>query len=421
MNPVHLEMVKIDRRWKQVVRENPASPLFICLGEKHEVHLFETYFKYQLREDARTDDMYLIHYQDFNDAQTYGASLQAEWTEAFNEWQKAAPDVADWQTATDTTSAGSDAHLPVQSLSMLCQLYPGVAEHAIYVQVAPTVVSDFNAFRLWISDWCQAVKKTGRTNIRLVLTDHHQHQTYKKLSNAARFRVETNLSSMMQNAAEFTNPKKGDPEADYQQQILVASNELAKGNHDLAVVALEKAIRIARRQKLNPAEVTARLMLAQCLAPNGKTSAAHAEYKEAISAAGEENLVAAQIHMNYASFLLSQSEQNKAKEYFAKTVDIAEEIGNDFIAMECTRLIGQLSEGILSGDAEAIRHYERCLEIARNMEAEKRRQSSMPYVAGILIKKYGQQSDAGRALNEEMQTFFGPEWIELTKKPKTMK
>ncbi|PST81593.1 hypothetical protein C7T94_19185 [Pedobacter yulinensis] len=411
-------MVKIDRRWKQVVRENSQSPLFICLGEKHEVHLFETYFKYQLREDARTNDVYLIHYQDFTDPLTYGESLLAEWAEAFKSWPQG---TAAWPGVDFTVTTGTDAGRPVAALAELCRLYPHLAEQHIFVQIAPTVVSDFDALRNWISDWGRAVKKGGISKLKLVLTDHHKHQTYKKAADAVRFRIETDLTAMMQHAAEFTNPKKGDPEADYQQQILIASNQLSKGNYNLAVAALEKAVRIARRQKLPEAEVTARLMLAQCLAAEGKTAPAHSEYQLAITAAGEKNLVAAQIHMNYGSFLLSQSEQAKAKTYFSKAVDIAEQIGNDFIAMECTRLLGQLSEGILTGDAEAIRYYERCLEIAREMEPEKRRQSSMPYVAGILLKKYGEKSAAGKILDEEMRTLFGENWIDLTKKPKQMK
>lgn len=65
MNPVQLELFKIDKQWQQVVRKYPLETLFLCLGERHEVNLFEAYFKYQLTEESRTDDMFLLHYQVF--------------------------------------------------------------------------------------------------------------------------------------------------------------------------------------------------------------------------------------------------------------------------------------------------------------------------------------------------------------------
>lgn len=74
----------------------------------------------------------------------------------------------------------------------------------------------------------------------------------------------------MQNAAAHTNREKNDPEADYQQQILTASNYLSKGKHEQANAVLERAIVIAQKQGLHEAVVAARIMLAQSLAVKAK-------------------------------------------------------------------------------------------------------------------------------------------------------
>lgn len=59
MNSVQLEILKIDKQWYHEVKKNPSIPLFICLGEKHEVDLFDTYFKFQGSEEASTHDIFL--------------------------------------------------------------------------------------------------------------------------------------------------------------------------------------------------------------------------------------------------------------------------------------------------------------------------------------------------------------------------
>jgi hypothetical protein len=51
-------------------------------------------------------------------------------------------------------------------------------------------------------------------------------------------------------------------------------------------------------------------------------------------------------------FLLAHAGKDEAKKYFEKAIKIADVMENDFIAMECTRLLGQLSESKITGSAK---------------------------------------------------------------------
>lgn len=420
MNPIQLELFKIDKQWQQVVRKHPAETLFFCLGERHEVNLFEAYFKYQLTEESRTDDIYLLHYQGFQNKNDYGRSLVKEWKEIFDLWQKDTGKGIIWdvESAEYAKEYKTDAYVPVMALIRLCDLYPELKLKKIYIQLAPTVIDDVIGLSEWINECCKCVKAANNQNIKLVYTEHHTHRTLKKIKQGIDFRLNIDVSRLMQNAAAHTNREKSNPEADYQQQILTASNYLNKGKHEQANVVLERAIVIAQKQGLHEAVVAARIMLAQSLAVKNKKNEARKQYEMALARAGEHSQLSAHIHMSYGSFLLAHTGKEEAKKYFEKAIKIAEILENDFIAMECTRLLGQLSESKITGSAKAMAYYVKCLEIAKKMPIEKRRQSSMAYTASIMLKKYGADSPEGKKLDMDMQRDYGEDWKSMAEVPK---
>lgn len=416
MDPMQLELLKIDRQWQQEVKQNPLAPLFIGLGEKHELHLFESYFKYQLSDDATSQDIFMIHYQPFESPATYGSTLVEEWKEVFDLWQTEHAVPQQWDTA--QAAAGNfktDAPLPIAALRTLHSLYPVLQDRKIFVHLAPVSISNRNDFERWINEWCKAVQ--GQDNLKLVYADHRQHRSLRKLSQAHEFHIRMDIHQLMKHAAAHGNRGKNEEESDYQQQILNASNYLSKGQHDQGHVALERAVVLAHKQGLKEAEATALLMLAQSYAAIRKHKEAHKQYHKALQVAGDHTLIGAQMHMNYGSFLLSVSEKKEARNYFDKATLIADRIGNDFIAMECTRLVGQLSESKWSGVGKALGYYRKCIDIGKRMPEDKRRQSSMAYVALTMQKIYGEGSKESRALDREMAACIGEDWKSLATMP----
>ena len=88
MNPVRLELLKIDRQWYEQVKAHTDKPLFVCLGEKHTLNMFDVYFKSHGADEVESDDVFLVNYKPFEDAQRYGAELLEELHLVYNLWRE---------------------------------------------------------------------------------------------------------------------------------------------------------------------------------------------------------------------------------------------------------------------------------------------------------------------------------------------
>ena len=113
-----------------------------------------------------------------------------------------------------------------------------------------------------------------------------------------------------------------------------------------------------------------------------------------------------QMYMHYGSYLLSRSKKDKAIDAFLEAAKLGEQHHNEVAQIESYRIIGQLKDGKFS-DADTISYYERC--IGRGMEDEKRQATSLPYIAGLLLNKYG-DTDKSDALIKDMSQLFGSDW-----------
>ena len=75
MNSVRLELLKIDRQWYDQVKGHADKPLFVCLGEKHGLELFDAYFKSHSADGMESHDLFLMYYRPFDDVREYGRPL----------------------------------------------------------------------------------------------------------------------------------------------------------------------------------------------------------------------------------------------------------------------------------------------------------------------------------------------------------
>ena len=101
MNSVELELLKIDKQWYRQVKENADVRLFVCLGEKHTLKLFDGYFRSHGAEEVETKDLFLVHYRPFEDALQYGHTLIEDLQLAYGLWREE-----------HTSSVGCSAWLP---------------------------------------------------------------------------------------------------------------------------------------------------------------------------------------------------------------------------------------------------------------------------------------------------------------------
>lgn len=409
MNPVDLELVKLKRQWQKVVSKNEEKPMLICLGEKHETDLFDGFIKSKLSEDEEGDDVFLLHYQEFNGMNSFGQTLLDEWTEFYEMLKKSETDIPHWNLENPEESFKTDAYKAFYPLLELKKNFPNIKDSKIYIYIAPLRINDTEELSLWVKEWCRICEGTGNKDIKLVWAEHHHFRTLPDISSAHSFRIEVDIHQLMQNTAAHTNRKKNSPDTDFQQQILIASNHLSKERFKEAEHALKKAVMLAGEQKNKQGEISAYFMLTQAYIADRKKDRAEDTYRTIFEKIEPDTPLEVQMYMNYGSHLLGNSKKSKAEKAFEKAAETAHKIGEYAMAIECYRIIATLNDTVLTKD-KMIRYFEKCLDIAKLMDPSAREHSSLRFVASVLILKYEGDTDKKTKLDSEMKTYFGDDW-----------
>jgi hypothetical protein len=98
--------------------------------------------------------------------------------------------------------------------------------------------------------------------------------------------------------------------------------------------------------------------------------------------------------------------------HFDEVNKIGAEKNDIFLQIEAHRLIGQLSDSRF-GSAITASNYEKCIALGKGLPAAELKETSLPYIASLLLKKYGKSSVKGLALQETMAALFGNGWEKL--------
>lgn len=413
MNAVYLEMVKLGKRWRQEIRNDPDAITYVLLGQKTESQLFETYFKYQLSDESSTDDTYLIYYQPFEDGNSYSNALITEMEATYREWQKEEKLLADWQTE----KSGNGAMDYIVSLYNLTQLYPALRKNKLFIHLAPTAISDRVAFENWITDCGAFIEKNNAGSyLKLVFTDHEHYRTVSNYYKPHFWKFLVDISNLMEKTAESTNRNKGAKENNFQLLILKAGNALSRQKFNDADILLTQAVHLSIKNKFAQGTVLAKLVKAQSKLAQSEPSAAEVLYLEALKEAGDNKDLLVQVYFSYGSFLISRKEEKRALEIFEKVATIGEEKEDSVLQIEANRLIGQLLDTAILSSA-SVPYYERCIALCEKMNPELRKETSTPYIATLLIKKYGTSSDSAATVKDKMVMLFGEHWEQMAEVP----
>lgn len=417
MNPVHLEMIKIHKKWYQELKANPDSITYVLLGERYETQLFETYFKYQLSDEALSDDIFMIHYQKFNSPLDYGQVLVEEWQSVFREWKTFYNEELEWKIPAPEKNIKNDAEICVKALSSFIGIFPHLRERKIFLHIAPIHISNNNDLENWLIDCGKYIEKYGLGDIiKLVYTDHINYRTINNFYRSHIWNFPIDINDLMEKTANHSGQIGNNPENDFQQIILKASNSISKEKYEEADILLEKAIIVAKRKKLLQGEVMALLIMAQNNFAQGKYHTTKKLYETAIHQSETHPSLQVQVYYSFASFLLSQSQKSKALDIFMKTIEIGQNIDDIFIQIEGYRLLGQLHH-IENNGTKAIFYYENAIKLSDKLEINDLRESSIPYIATLLIDLYGTDNQNSHRIDLLLKEKLGDSWKDLVKIP----
>ncbi len=158
-------------------------------------------------------------------------------------------------------------------------------------------------------------------------------------------------------------------------------------------------------------------MLTQAYIADKRKDRAEDTYMTIFEEVEPDSPLQVQMYMNYGSYALGNSKKRKAEQAFEKAAEIAQNIGEPAMAIECYRIIGTLNDSVLTKD-KMIRYFEKCLDIAKLMEPSAREQSSIRFVASMLILTYEADTDKKNKLDGEMKSYFGDDWKVSVERPK---
>lgn len=412
MNPVRLELLKIDRQWYEQVKAHTDKPLFVCLGEKHTLNMFDVYFKSHGADEVESNDFFLVNYKPFEDEQRYGAELLEDLQLVYNLWREnnlISVPCKEWlrDATIHDDNVKTDAASTARTLIGLYESLPPLRGHKIFILLSPQHISNVPLFEQWLFDWCVNMNSC---DIKIVVLEKPEGRLLKNLpDNRHEFVLAgTDIASLMNNVAAQTADDPNDEESVLQQQMLLANVHFSRREFDNAHVALAKAIGIARRHNLTDVLCTAHLLDAYVWLTQNEQEKAHNTFRTLLSLTGEGTLLSAQMHVNYGGFLLAIRRKEDAINAFEKSAEIARDIKNPLLEMECYRIMGQTQDGTLT-DSQTIAYYEKCIEVGMTMNNEERRQSSLAYVATLLLKKYG-SSNKAEELRRQMEQYLGADW-----------
>ncbi len=338
----------------------------------------------------------MLHYQEFSGMNSFGQTLLDEWKEYYEMLGKSEEGIPVWKTDISDENFTTDAYKAFYPLLELRKNFPDIRDSKIYLYIAPVRISDIEELSLWVKEWCKICEKSENKDIKLVWAEHHTYKTLPHNASAHSFRVNVDIHQLMQNTAAHTNRKKNSADTDFQQQILIASNHLSKGRFREAEHALKTAVKLAKGQNNKQGEISAYFMLTQAYIADKRKDRAEDTYMTIFEEVEPDSPLQVQMYMNYGSYALGNSKKRKAEQAFEKAAEIAQNIGEPAMAIECYRIIGTLNDSVLTKD-KMIRYFEKCLDIAKLMEPSAREQSSIRFVASMLILTY--EADTEKKIN----------------------
>lgn len=412
MDVFNLQLLKIEKQFYKEVKASSLHPLLLVLGQKQELLLFEAFFKYQLSAESTGEDLFLLQQQVFDDPTTYGESILNEWVQFYEAWRGQESTAPTWDDAhcyahIDKHAFKTDAYKVFYALEGLLNLFPWLQDQYVFIQLAPIEGANHPMLKVWIQEWCALAQKHEK--LKLIFTDHEVHRFIGDIDYAHRYSLQIDMQQMMQSAAALSNVKKGNNlEGEYQQQLLLASGLLEKNEYDKAIIALKRAIELAKKTKNIQLLTVALMMLAEVYASQHSRVLATETFEEAIETA-QSNFLKCQVYLIYGAFLINISKKEKAKEEFEKAIALAQENDEFILVMEGHRLIAQLSKGFFSS-SKYIEHLELALAAGRQLPKESLGNSSIMYIADLLIKFYGEKSTEGRRLDEELKNLVSADW-----------
>ncbi|HAA69910.1 MAG TPA: hypothetical protein DCE55_12285 [Planctomycetaceae bacterium] len=389
-NAIEKRIDQIETLWTEFT-EQPEARLLRWLADADNVQMIDVFLDKENEEVGSVPDMFLIFRNPFENPENYAAELRAELQRQYQDVQAGLAEAGiqdDWQAP--ATASPPSANL-LATYASFHQHHSEWMELLVLV-LAPETVSDRTAWQTWLT---QLLEQTVDPGLRfMVVDDPHQPALATLASQQDRqvvtIELDVNLPAAY-NELVRAIPGTG-PGFTFRQLFVSLTNAAADGNVAAAERLAARAAEIARQQQWPTLIAAVNMTLGATYFAQGdaaKTLECYRGAGQAVAAAETQDeatrKVAVQTKFSEGSILFGESHYAAAAEVFAQGSQLATEAEDDFQVMEGWRMAAFCHEqdGQLAASWEA---SQRALAAAAQLDAELRRETTLPYLGAGLLR-----------------------------------
>ena len=417
-NAIEKRLDQIEVMWNEFT-EQPESRLVRWVADSDNVQMLDVFLDRENEEVGSVPDLFLVFRQPFDDPTAYAAALRKE---LMRQYQDIQPGLAedgfpdDW-VCPQPQPRTSDEITLLAACDSFHQQHADLMELLVLV-LAPETVSDIAAWQSWLADLMGHEIADG---LRFMVVDDPQQRVLDALAEEHDPRVVT-LELDVNMPAAYGDlvrdiPGSG-PGFTFRQLFVALTNAAGSGNVQAAERLAGQAAEIARQQQWPTLLAAVNMSLGATYFAQGDSAKTLECYRGAGQAVADAEpddeaakKVAVQSKFSEGAILFGDERYAEAAEVFTEGSGLAAEVEDDFQVMEGWRMAAFCHEQ--DGQSQAAWDAgQQALDAALPLDADTRRETTLPYVgAGLLrLTEAEPYADERDDLQQRLDALMGVDW-----------
>jgi tetratricopeptide (TPR) repeat protein len=420
-NAIERRLDRLTEQW-QAFAADPALRLLRWRAVADDLRMVDLFIDVQSEELGTTPDVFVRLRPAFGDPSRYASDLLSAF---LDQYDAARPDLeaqgiaAGWQRPEAAVDETDPAFLVRVATSF--QAYYADRMQCLVLVLAPATVADERAFAAWLIDLLQ---QRLPPTLRLMVPDPEGAPRLDGLDQMAPgLAVTIDPALDMPGALEELARSEGadGPAKLFRVNLTSIANAGARGNLTAAERAAGRALEVARTEDWADQALVVHMALAAVYLGAGRAADAVGSYRKA-SIAGEA--VAAKGHpaaarlrltaaMGEGAALVAAARWREAAAAYEQAAPLAEAAGDPLMLLEAWRMAGWSHEQA-GADRDAWRCGQLALEAGERLPADRRGQSTLPWVGQMLLRlldrHYRHDLHQAKVMRRRLDGAFGKDW-----------
>ncbi len=422
-NPVEKEFKKLHKQWQKFLDSD--IPVFHWKVPADSVQLLNAFIKMKEQFDEKNPDLFVHLTVPFSGTKQYAWDLTEEFNGLIQDGLgDSVPEEGEdcqWQ-APDTSTMKSGFQALLQSADALLKEFGDCLESLVMVIAPPSVVEDQQYQQWW--QWVCTIHRDydeWPNKLKLVCFDHISNPFLQPLVEQFPEQLFSEVADVNYKAAlnkVLDDADDGSDAAKVRKNIFAMNNAIIENDGKTLKQARDTALPLTQENKWFDLAATVNMTCAAGLMNWKHYDTAINEYQQAQDHAkqgmqadipGSEKLLLQSMLNESTCHFLNNNLTPAAKSY-QKTAELAQELKEPWFELEAWRM-GSFCLERASQNQSAWAFGKNALTVGRQMDAEQRQQSTLPFVGQALMRMSPDKSVA-HEVDGAMIDLLGDDWKE---------